>query len=151
MNSNQITRLLSATSILLLCISFGCGPPPAKEAKKDKDPGGIVGNTTRMVTEWDPNAGFEIVEEDGKDINIINRNLKTLGKVTHQVGQMKVQQSLELYRAGEGEGNYPKTHEEFMEKVFDVWVKELPAPLTTCEYQYDVENHRLLIVKKKKE
>ena len=149
MKSNHIYRLLSATLILLLCFSFGCGPQPKQAAKKKKDAGGIVGKTTKLVTEWDPDAGREIVVEDGKDVNFINRNMKVLGKVTHQVGQMKVKQSLELFRASEG--RYPESHEEFMNKVFDVYVIELPAPLTTCEYQYDVANHELLIVKKEKE
>ena len=149
MKSNIIFRLLSAISALLLCFTLGCSPPPAKEAKKNDGGGGIIGKTTNLVTEWDPDAGLEVVVEDGKDINMVNRNLKVLGKVTHQVGKLKVKQSLELFRASEG--RYPKSHQEFMEKVFDVYVIELPQPLKTCEYQYDVDNHELLIVKKAKE
>ncbi len=150
MKSIHLLRFLSIASALLLCFTIGCSPPPGKDAKKEKgDATGIIGKTTTKVFEWDPDAGMEVVVEDGSDINIINRNMKVLGKVTHQIAQMKVKQSLELFRATEG--RYPKSHEEFMDKVFKIYVVELPEPLTTCEYQYDVENHELLIVLKKKE
>ena len=69
MKSNQIYRSLSATLILLFCFSIGCGPPPAKQAKK-KDAGGIIGKTTKLVTEWDPDAGREVVVEDLSLIHI---------------------------------------------------------------------------------
>ncbi len=151
MKSIQLLRFVSIASLLMLCITVGCNPPtPKKKVAKEKGTAtGILNKTTTKVGEWDPDAGLEIVVEDGEDINMINRNMKTLGKVTHQVAQMKVKQSLELFRASEG--RYPKSHEEFMSKVFKVYVEKLPEPLTTCEYQYDVENHELLIVKKKSE
>jgi len=149
MKSIQLLRFVSVSLILVICCSVGCNPPARKKkaAKKKGTATGIINKTTTKVGEWDPDAGMEVVVEDGKDVNIINRNMKALGKVTHNVAQMKVKQSLELFRASEG--RYPKSHEEFMSKVFKVYVEKLPEPLTTCEYQYDVENHELLIVKKK--
>ena len=149
MKSIPLLRFTSIACALAICWTIGCVPPPKKAAKKKGTATGIIGKTTKKVGEWDPDAGRELAVQDGSDINIINKNMKVLGKVTHQIGQMKVQQSLELFRATED--RYPKSHKEFMDKVFDVYVIELPEPLTTCEYQYDVENHQLLVVKKEKE
>ena len=47
-------------------------------------------------------------------------------------------------------GRYPKSHEEFMEKVIKANNIQLPQPVTTAEYQYDVENHELKVVDKVK-
>ena len=149
MKSIQLLRFISIASLLMLCFTVGCNPPtPKKKVAKEKGTAtGIIGKTTTKVGEWDPDAGQEIVVEDGEDINMINRNMKTLGKVTHQSAKWKVQRALEMFRATEG--RYPESHEEFMKKVFHPGIKNLPEPITTCEYQYDVENHELLIVKKK--
>jgi hypothetical protein len=151
MKSTQLLRFVSIASLLMLCFTVGCNPPtPKKKVAKEKGTAtGILNKTTTKVGEWDPDAGLEIVVEDGEDINMINRNMKTLGKVNHKIAILRVQDGLNKYRALEG--HYPKTYEEFMEKAFPTWIIKLPEPLTTCEYQYDVENHELLIVKKKSE
>ena len=150
MKSIQLLRFVSVASLLVFCFTIGCNPPtPQKKVAKEKgDPTGILNKTTTEVGEWDPDAGMEVVVEDGKDVNIINRNLSALGKTSDKIAKMKVQAALEQYRALEG--HYPKNYEEFRDKFFPNWVEKLPMPRTTYEYQYDVENHELLIVKKKK-
>jgi len=147
MKSNQIFRLLSATSILLLCFTFGCSPPPSKKVAEEEKPKPILGQTTKEVTEWDPNGGQQLHEQD--EVNMINRVRVGGTYAIHEVARLKVKQSVNLFWGAEG--RYPKSHQEFMEKVFDVYVKELPALNTSCEYQYDVKNHELVIVDKKKE
>ncbi|QEG24490.1 hypothetical protein [Mariniblastus fucicola] len=148
MKSNQICRFLCLALALAVFSSIGCVPPSSKDdvAKKDK-PKPIIGQTTSEISEWDPDAG-QTIRVDGEDVNIVNRNLKALSGASNTIAKMKVQQSLELFRATEG--RYPKTFEEFMDKVFKVYVVDLPMPVTSCEYQYDVENHELLVVEKKK-
>jgi len=149
MKSIQLIRFFSIASLLIFCFTVGCNPPTPKKkvAKKKGDATGIFNKTTTEVGEWDPGAGFEVVVEDGEDVNMINRNLKGLGAASDMLAKMKVQAALEQYRALEG--HYPKTYDEFKNKFFKNWVKDLPMPRTTCEYQYDVDNHELLIVKKK--
>ena len=64
----------------------------------------------------------------------------------HEIARLQIKQSVEMFRAVEG--RYPESHEEFMEKVIKANGIKLPAPVTTAEYQYDVENHELLVVEK---
>jgi len=130
----------------MLCVAFGCNPPPAKKAEKEK-PQPILGQTTQEIGEWDPNGGQQAHERD--EVNIVNHVRVGGTHAIHEVARLKVQQSVQLFWASEG--RYPKSHEEFMKKVFDVYVKDLPAPVTSCEYQYDVENHTLVVVEKKKD
>ena len=151
MNTTPRFRFFSAALILCLCIAVGCNPPTPKKkvAKEDRPAGGIIGQETTEVGEWDPDAGMEVVVENDGDVNIINRNMKAFGRTSDTIAKLKVKAALERYRALEGD--YPKTYEEFKNKFFKNWVEKLPMPRTNSVYQYDVENHELLIVRKKKE
>lgn len=150
MKSRQFNHFFAVASLLFLCFSFGCQPPETQEAvEKEKPQGGIFGKTVREVGEWDPNGGQKIREEGGDKVNFVNRSLQGASSAIQDVAQLKVKQSLELFRAEKG--RYPKSHEEFMEDVFKRYVIELPMPVTSCEYQYDVENHQLLLVEKKEQ
>jgi len=149
MKSNQIFRCFSAVSILLLCFACGCEPPTSDKGAEEEKPKSIIGQTTKEVFEWKPDGGQQVREEGGDKVNIINHTRQGASYAIHEIARLKVKQSLELFRATEG--RYPKTHQEFMEKVFDVYVQELPMPVTSCEYHYDVENHELLVVEKKKD
>lgn len=137
-----------ATLFLSLAVIIGCVPPPKAEEKKENDGGGgILNKTTKEVGEWNPNGGQKIKETE--EANMVNHIRVGAGFAIHEIARMKVEKSLQLFQAEHG--RFPKSHDEFMKKVFDVYVLELPAPLTSCEYQYDVENHRLVVVEKKKE
>ena len=147
MKSNQIFRVLSATSILLLCLTFGCNPPtPKKEVVEEEQPQSILGQTTQEIYEWDPNGGQEVHEQD--EVNLINRTRVGGSYAIHEMARLKVKKTVDLFWASEG--RYPKSHEEFMEKVIKFYDCKLPMPTKSCEYHYDVENHELLVVKKKK-
>ena len=136
-----------ATLVLLLAVIVGCVPPKVEEKKKDDGEGSIIGKTTTDVGEWDPNGGQKIKETE--EANVVNHIRVGAGHAIHEIARMKVEKSLQFFEAEQG--RFPNSYDEFMEKVFDVYVLELPAPLTSCEYQYDVKNHRLVVVEKKKD
>jgi len=146
MKSNQIYRLLTATSVLLLCFSFGCSPPPAKEVAKKEKPKAIFGQTTQEITEWDPDAGRNIREEGGEKVNMFSHVRQGGSYAIHEIARLQIKRFVDLFWAAEG--RYPESHEEFMEKVVIANGIKLPMPVTTCEYQYDVKNHALVVVDK---
>ena len=51
-----------------------------------------------------------------------------------------------MYRAETGE--YPKDHDEFMNKIVKRHGIQLPVLPGGRQYQYDVENHELIVVEK---
>jgi hypothetical protein len=59
------------------------------------------------------------------------------------IGQIK--QAVELYRAN-NDGEYPKTHQEFMENVIKPNNIRLPTLPYYQEYSYDVATHQLNII-----
>ena len=147
MKSNQTFRSLTATSILLLCVALGCSPPPAKDVAEKEKPKSILGQTTKEVAEWNPKGDQQANELD--EVNMVNHVRVGATHAIHEVARLKVQRGLQLFWGSEG--RYPKSFDEFMKKVFDVYIKDLPMPTTSCEYQYDVENHELVVVEKKKD
>ena len=145
MNSQQINRYLFIASVLFLCFTFGCGPP-VKVAEKEK-PKPVLGGKTQEIGEWNPNGDQQLHEND--EVNMINRTRVGATHAINEVSRLTVKRAVDLFWAAEG--RYPKSHEEFMKKVIIANKIELPMPVTSCEYQYDVKNHELVIVKKKKE
>ena len=59
----------------------------------------------------------------------------------HQMIINNIKHALDLYNAEHG--NYPKTHEEFMEKIIDANQIALPELDEGQEYIYDPEDHTL--------
>lgn len=134
------TTLLAA---ILIMISVGCSPPEPKKSNT-----GIIGKETNKIGEFDPAANRELQIEDGSGVNIVTGAMGALGPAADKIAMLRIQQEVELYRAEFG--NYPKDHEEFMEKIIIAKNVMLPEPRTNLEYQYDVANHKLVLVKKQK-
>lgn len=147
MTSNRTYRLLTSASILLLCFAFGCGPQPEKVAEEEK-PQPILGQKTQKIGEWDANAGRQLREEGGDKVNMINHLRQGTGYAIHESARLIVKRHVDLFWGFEG--RYPKSHQEFMDKVIIANKVQLPMPMTSCEYQYDVQNHELKVVEKEK-
>ncbi|MBX9656758.1 hypothetical protein K2Y11_24330 [bacterium] len=69
---------------------------------------------------------------------------KTTDFVIETTAKLQIEQATEQYKALNG--NYPKSHEEFMEEVIKKGDIHLNAPPAGKKYQYDVENHELKVV-----
>jgi len=80
--------------------------------------------------------------------SILNLPTPAIGKTTDFViettAKLQIEQAIEQYKALNG--NYPKSHEEFMEEVIKKGDIQLNAPPAGKKYQYDVENHELKVV-----
>jgi hypothetical protein len=149
MSATHLSRFLFVFALALASISIGCAPPEKAADKAEENAqdnlGSILGKSTQKIGEWDPEANRQ-VRDDSKDINIVNRTRKGASSAINQIATMQIQQAVNLFNAAEG--RYPKSHEEFMEKVIKANNIRLPEPVTSCEYQYDVENHELKLVEK---
>jgi hypothetical protein len=143
----SITRVVHGgcfIAVVLIAVS-GCDAPQDTQAKKDNR--GIFGKKTQEVGEFDSEGGATV--DDGK----VNKQqlatpgigaLAAYGPAAQQVSKLAVQQALNLFHATND--RYPKDHAEFMEKIIKANNIQLPVLPGGRQYQYDVENHELVVV-----
>ncbi len=128
---------------LILCallMATGCAdstPNSQAKVKKPQEPG--------KVTEFDPNSGAVEVDHKQKITDPITGPLAALQNAKIDIPQLAIQHALDLFNAAEG--RYPNSFEEFMTRVIKENQIQLPQLPQGMEFQYDVENHKLLIVK----
>ena len=140
---------MSAMSRLLLLVTLvflaGCLDPEqnAEQPKEDKS---IVGKKTQDIGEANPNAeqaDLQVKPQDG-----LSAYPKAYGFAAGQLSKLEIKRLVEMYRATHGD--YPKDHETFMKEVIQQNNVELPVLPGGRQYQYDVENHELIVVEAKK-
>ena len=141
-------RFLSLGLLLaMVLLQAGCGPIKQTAEKKEKaEP--IIGKTTQEIGEFDPAAGRTLRQDGGDKTNIVNHQFQAMAHVIHETSRLQIKHAMNLFYATEG--RYPKSHEEFMEKIIKANNIQLHKPVNTAEYQYDVENHELVVVNKEK-
>jgi hypothetical protein len=124
-------------TIVLITLSVaGCveSPPAAPKQK-----------TTEKIGEFDPNAGEEVVKPDVKITNPITGPLEAYGPLVQQVAALGIEHAVNLFNASEG--RYPNSYDEFMTRIIKENNIHLPALPPGLEYQYDVENHKLVVIR----
>lgn len=136
--------------VAVLAATLGCKEPKSKTAKKKPVPTakGILGKKDK-VSEFDPSAADRISDSQAKPANPLNPlgAMKSYGPAVEQISKQHIQRALMFFHAEEG--RYPRDFEEFMERVIKPNRIELPKLPGGAKYQYDVDNHKLVVVKKK--
>lgn len=122
----------------LVALVSGCGDTK----KKDK---GIIGKKTQDIGVFDPNAKQEISDSKVKADDPLLYGAQAYGPMMEQVSKLGIEHSVNLFYATEG--RYPKDHDEFMQRIIKENNIQLPVLPFHAQYQYDVENHKLVVVK----
>ncbi len=127
--------------LLTLCAVMGCSdlyaPPQGSVPAKPK--------TTDKVSEFDPNAGKEIV---GNEINITNPitgPLEAYQPLKQKIAGLGIDHAVALFQATEG--RYPKDFDEFMNRIIKENNMRLPSLPKGLSYQYDVAAHKLVVIR----
>lgn len=118
------------------CSDITAPPPPPQPARP---------KTTTDIGEFDPEAGREVVEPDVTITNPITGALEAYQPLKQKIAGMGIDYALRLFHATEG--RYPKDHEEFMTRIIRENNMRLPVLPNGLEYQYDVENHKLVVIR----
>jgi len=131
-----------AIAILILSAA-GCGMKPLDQQVKKSD-SSIIGKTTQDVGQFDPNAGAKV-----NDLKVQASDPLTAvsGTYTAALGRLEISQiehAVNLFHASED--RYPKDMDEFMQRIIKENNIKLPVLAGGKKYQYDVENHTLVIV-----
>jgi len=123
----------------------GCGMKSIEEQTK-KSPNSIVGKTTQNVTEFDPKAGANVSDSKVRaDVtNPVTAPVMAYGPMLEQIFKSHIEHAVNLFQATEG--RYPADLAEFMEKIIKANNIKLPVLPGGKQYQYDVENHKLVVV-----
>ena len=120
-------------------------PPPAPVAPPVA-PRPILGETTQNIgdMEKEKKAGGVVKEPriTAKDPILLVGNAYV--SIVSQATQGQITHAVDLYQAETGE--YPKTLEEFMEKIIKPNGIKLPTLPFYQEYSYDAPNHKLVIM-----
>jgi len=127
---------------LLLVMSPGCAD--MVEPRTSQPEQTVKLKTTDDIGEFKAEDGKATVSSRVKISNPITGSLEAFEPLKQQVGELKIQHSVDIFNAIEG--RYPKDHEEFMTKVIKANNIRLPQLGPGKQYQYDVENHTLMVV-----
>lgn len=129
-------RLVLGFALILLAGCVDTQPAPATSP---------LNKTTDSVGEFDPNAGEEVVKPDVKITNPITGPLEAYGPLVQQVAALGIDHALGLFYATEG--RYPDSYDEFMTRIIKENNMRLPVMPAGLEYQYDVKNHKLVVIR----
>jgi hypothetical protein len=128
---------------LFLVTACGCGMKSLEEQTK-KSPNSIIGKTTQNVGEYDPNANAKVSNSKINATDPITAPTSAYGPMLERISKSHIEHALNLYQATEG--HFPKDHEEFMTNIIKANNIQLPVLPGGKQYQYDVENHRLVVI-----
>jgi len=120
----------------------GCdAPPPAAEKPKQES---IIGKTTQDIGEYDPQGNAVIADlQVAADANPLEAATGSYKFAAGRMSELGIQKALQLYNAEHG--NYPD-YDTFMEQVVKKNNIRLPVLPGKRRYQYDVKNHKLVVV-----
>jgi hypothetical protein len=154
----MIRRAIWIGSLLLICGCDDALDPPVATNKKSSSgtlttapattkPREILGKRTQDVRD----ASAEVANKGATIASprpIAKEPFALAGNTyVNAIGQISInniKHAVDLYQATEGE--YPKTHQEFMEKIIKGNNIALPTLPYYQEYSYDVKSHQLMIL-----
>lgn len=140
--------VVSLVGCALICL--GCHPvkQPAKQfSNEGKTDTGIFGKKTQEIGEFDPNDNVSVSGGGQKQTNPLNplAPLNAYQPAIEKLAKLRIKQAVDLFHAFHG--RYPEDHAEFMDEVIKPNQIQLPVLPGEWKYQYDVENHELVVVK----
>jgi hypothetical protein len=143
----RIRGLLTSAVVgsLALGMLSGCMDSLAKQVKK-KPNEGIIGKKTDDIKKFDPNAAHQVVSDSKPHADDpVLYAMQMYGPMIEQISTMYIDHAIDLFHATED--RYPKDYEEFMTRIIKENQIKLPVLPGGAQYAYDVEKHKLRIVR----
>ena len=128
---------------LIFVTACGCGMKSLEEQTK-KSPDSIIGKKTQDIGEFDPKAGAKVSDAKINATDPITAPLSAYGPMMERISDIQITPVINLFHATED--RYPKDFDEFMEKIVKANNIKLPVLPGGKKYQYDVENHKLVVI-----
>jgi len=134
---SQIRWLMVSATITHL-LFLGCAEPATSSSVPKPA-------TATEIGEFAPAAGKEIVNPKVPVTDPITGPLAVLKNAQLQIPQIAIEHAVNLFQASEG--RFPESHAEFMQRIITENQIRLPQLSADLTYEYDVQNHRLVIVR----
>jgi hypothetical protein len=131
------------TAAILILATAGCGMKSLDEQTK-KSPDNIMDKKTDKIAEFDPKAGAKVSDSKIHATDPITSGTSSYGPMLERISKSHIEQAVNLFHANED--RYPKDLDEFMELIIKPNKIQLPVLPGGKQYQYDVENHKLVVV-----
>lgn len=129
--------------LVLSVLASGCVPSQADNAPEPKKKNtGIIGKKTQDIGEAKP--GAKQADLKGKPGSYTSALTGGVLQSYKTIADMQIKPLIEMYRVEHEE--YPKDHETFMRDIIKANNIQLPVLPGGRQYQYDVENHVLIVV-----
>jgi hypothetical protein len=125
-------------SLAVVIAALGC------EDQTKKSPNSIIGKTTQDIGEYDAKKGAEVSDSKIRASDPITAPMMAYGPMLEQISKSHIAAAVNLFEANEG--RYPADLDEFMEKIIKPNNIKLPVLPGGKKYQYDVENHKLVVI-----
>lgn len=137
-----MVRLAKFAAIGLLALP-GCMQSLEEQAKPT---GSIIGQKTQDIGAFDPNEKQRVSTSEVKVSDPVLGPLEAYGPMIEQISKLHIDHAINLFHAENG--RYPKDHDEFMTRIIKANDIKLPVLPGKLKYEYDVENHKLVVVEK---
>lgn len=136
-----------AVFVAVLAMTAGCSSSKTSTPQEMPTPEdtSIFKQRTQEVGEFDPGAGKQVSDSKVQATSPLLAGVKAYGPLAEQVAKLGVDHSLNLFFATNG--RYPKDHDEFMREIIKKNNLQLPKLPYGASYEYDVANHKLIVVK----
>jgi hypothetical protein len=121
----------------------GCGQDIFEQAS-NKPKQGIIGKKTQEVGEFDPKAGKAVSDSKIRATDPFTAPLSAYGPALERISKSHIEHAVNLYHATHE--RYPRDHDEFMRDIIKANNIQLPVLPGDKKYEYDVENHKLVVV-----
>lgn len=126
---------------VIVCLLAGCADDLVSTDPARNKP--LQVRSTDRIEEFDGEG--QVVKPDVQISNPITGPLEAYEPLKQRIAGLSLDHAVNLFHAIEG--RYPRDYDEFMERVIKENNIRLPEPASGLHYEYDVENHKLLVVK----
>ena len=139
--STKLGSFFGQLGLTVLLIAGCADPEPAAD---DPDAGSIINKTTQDIGEFNAEGEDEIADMQVKTSASPLAAKGAYGYAAGEISRQTVERAIQLFHAEHG--RYPENHEEFMEQIIKKNNIRLPVLPGKRRYQYDVEEHELVVV-----
>lgn len=108
----------------------------------------IIGKTTQKVGKFDANKkDQEVSNSEVHYSNPVTGAAEAYVPIIEKTSKLEIEHAVRIFHALHG--RYPRDYDEFMEKIILENGIRLPMLPADREYQYDEQNHTLVVIVKK--
>ncbi len=148
MISVSLRRLSLVAVVSLISWEIGCSGPDAADTtdtKAKRPRKSIFKQRTQDVGEFDATEGKTVSDSKIKITSPLLGGLEAYGPLAEKVTKLSIDHHLNIFNAAQG--RFPKDHDEFMREIIKKNNLQLPKLPGGSKYEYDVANHKLVVVK----